>query len=88
MHSIIRVLLGYCYLMDSNQVHSSHACDVGSYTRLGLPVDPSLGAAYATSPQLPLPLGTHPEIIGKTAAAPVDLISEGIPAISKKLIWN
>ena len=45
---------------------------------LGLPVDPLLGTANNSSLQLPVPLGTHPEVVAKTAAPSV-LISEGIP---------
>ena len=61
------------------------AGETGSYARLRLPVDPLLGTAYASSPQLPLPLGTHPEIVAKTAAPSV-VISEGIPPIPVKLV--
>ena len=48
-------------------------------------VDPLLGTAYDSSPQLPLPLGTHPEIVAKTAA-PSIVIAEGIPPIPVKLV--
>ena len=52
---------------------------------LGLPVDPLLGTANNSSLQLPVPLGTHPEVVAKTAAPSV-VISEGIPPISVKLV--
>ena len=54
---------------------------------LGLPVDPLLGMASSSSPhvQLPLPLGTSPEVISKTAGSSV-VITEGIAPISMKLV--
>ena len=52
------------------------------YLGLGLPVDPLL---EFTSPQLPLPLGTSPEVISRTAGPSV-VISEGIPPISMKWV--
>ncbi len=61
------------------------AGEPGSYAGLGLPVDPLLGIAHDASPQLPLPLGTHPEIVARTAA-PSIVISEGIPPIPVKLV--
>lgn len=78
-------MLCYCCLVASYQIYFSCAGNSGSYTRLGLPVDPLLGTAYASSPQLPLPLGTHPEIVAKTAA-PSIVITEGIPPIPVKLV--
>ena len=55
-----------------------HAGSHGLYTSLGLPVDPLLGTANNLSLQLPVPLGTHPEVVAYTAAPSV-VISEGIP---------
>ena len=62
-----------------------HAGSHGSYTSLGLPVDPLLGTANNSSLQLPVPLGTHPEVVAKTAVPSV-VISEGIPPTSVKII--
>ena len=62
-----------------------HAGSHGLYTSLGLPVDPLLGKANNLSLQLPVPLGTHPEVVAKTAA-PFVVISEGIPPISVKIV--
>lgn len=69
----------------SYQIYFFCAGETGSYARLGLPVDPLLGTAYASSIQLPLPLGTHPEIVARTAAPSV-VIVEGIPPIPVKLV--
>ena len=62
-----------------------HTGSHGLYTSLGLPVDPLLGTANNLSLQLPVPLGTHPEVVAKTAAPSV-VISEGVPPISVKIV--
>ena len=62
-----------------------HAGSHGLYTSLGLPVDPLLGTANNLSLQLPVPLGTYPEVMAKTVAPSV-VIFEGIPPISVKIV--
>ena len=67
------------------RIYLLHAGVPSVYLGLGLPMDPLLGTTSASSPQLPLPLGTSPEVITRTAS-PSMLISEGIPPISMKWV--
>ena len=72
-------------LLASYWVYFLHTGIPSVSTVLGLPVNPFLGTASTSFPQLPLPLGTSPEVISKTTGSSI-VITEGIPPISSKLV--